>query len=614
MRLTLVPLQAGVTILLTLLALAPAQAERTAASRGVAFQLYDSGRYGDAIPALDAVLAKHPRDLEALIKRGNCYLRINQPERALPDFDRMIHYSPRLPGGHTGRGIALLMLGRNEDALDSFQRATQVWAGPADSGFDLIPGLFSVPNTAGSLSGKKSLLITQGHATAYSGLGQAHHRLAHDEQAIAAYNQAIEIYASDPNAFVGRADCWAALGDHDQALADYGEALRLNPNHSRAFSRRGRLYEALGQYARAEADYDRAIRFDPGFTDALRMRAALLSRLGRNDSAIQDVEAANRLRPEDPGLLKDRGGVLVRLGKYQEAVTALDRAIALDPNRAASYLNRGAAYNSLGQYERAIDDLNKALELDPKNPGAHTNIGLAYFMIGQYERAIEDLSEAVRLAPKNAIVHLNRGNVYARLGFREQASNDYEVAGTIDPRLIAYYGGAARLLDGMGRNTLAVRDDKKMALRTEPADLSAQLEQGNLLRERGDWKGALAQFDRVIGRARTAPMPMWHAAGPGSAPDSPERWPTPVLISSSRAGAIGSRCTWPCWATWVRARSTGKTTRSASLMKPSRPRPSRPGPCRSCASCGTRSPRTACSGRPAATRKRPRPIRTWPWS
>ena len=501
MRLTFVPLEVGLTVLLTLLATSPALADRTATARNQGFQLYEAGHYQEAIAALDRVLEKHPRDLEALIKRGNCYLRVDQPAQALPDFDRVIHYSPLLPGAYTDRGIALLMLGRNEDALDSFNHAVRTWntasfLDPAS----ILEGLMPIPNRTGGLSRKGSQQIVQGQATAYSGLGQAYYRLGQHEQAVIEYNHAIEIYALDPNAYIGRGDCRVALGDHEQALADFNEAIRLGPGYSRAYTSRGHLYEVMGQDSRAEADYDRAVELDPGHTYALRLRGALQSRRGLNDKAIADIDAATRLRPEDASAYKDRGGVLVRLGRFQQAIDALNRAIELDPDRASSYLNRGAAYNGLGQYERAIQDLNKAITLDSKNPGAHTNIGLAYYMIGQYERAIEDLSEAVRLAPDNAIVHLNRGNVYARLGFREQAVGDYQTVTRLDPRLIANYGGPAKLLEDMGRNNLAVRDEKKLALKADPAELDLHLEQGNALRTRGDWKGAIAEFDQVVER------------------------------------------------------------------------------------------------------------------
>ena len=499
MRLTFDSLEVGLTVLLTLLVASPAQAEWTSDARNQGFALYAAGRYQEAIPLLDRVLAKHPRDLEALIKRGNAHLRLDQPARALPDFDRVIHYSPLLPGGYTDRGIALLMLGRNEDALASFQQAVRTWnmssfLDPAS----IMEGLMPVPNLAGSLSRKKSQQIVQGHAAAYSGLGQAYHRLRQDEQAVIEYTHAIEIYAPIPmptSAAVTAGSPSATMSRRLPTIPRQSGSVR---DTRRAIQAAGKLFEAMGQDAKAEADYDRAIQLDPSSTYALRLRAALLSRHGQNDKAIEDADAATRLHPEDASGYKDRGGVLVRLGQYQRAIEALNRAVELDPNRATSYLNRGAAYNGLGHYERAIEDLNKAIALDPKNAGAHTNAGLAYYMIGQYERAMEDLSEAVRLAPENAIVHLNRGNVYARLGFLEQAVGEYETAARLDPRLVAYYGGAAKLLEDMGRNNLAIRDDKKLALQANPAELDLRVEQGNALLSKGDWKAAIAEFDRGI--------------------------------------------------------------------------------------------------------------------
>ena len=508
MRLTRVPLAASLTILLALSCIPLAAAESINDLRYQAFQLYKQGRFREAIPLLDRVIARHHRDIQALIKRGNCYCRLDQPARALPDFDQAIHYNPLHPGGYTDRGIALLMLGRNEDALASFTEALRVWTSPAstierflqitpnDGGLSLP--LFPVPNTARGLTRNSTLQIAQGHATAYCGLGQAYHRLGQDEQAIQEYTRGMGIYAEDPNAYMGRGDCYLSLGEPDKALADYNEAIRLGPTYSRAFARRGKLLETKGDWEKAQADYDRAIQLDPGFTYALRLRAGLLSRRGQNDKALKDAEAAGRQDPKDAGAFKDRGGILVRTGQYQRAIDELNKAIDLNPKLATAYLNRGAAYNSLGQYERAIKDLDKALELDPENAPAHTNIGLAYYMIGQYDRSVEDLSEAVRLAPKSAVVHFNRANVYARLGLKEQALADYETAGRLHPQLIAHYGGTSKLLEDMGRESLAMHDEKQLELRPDPKELDGRLEHGNLLRARGDWQGAILEYNRVI--------------------------------------------------------------------------------------------------------------------
>ena len=484
MRLTRMPREVSLLIVLFLSTGLPTPAGSTNGSRERGFQLYDAGRFPEAVSELDRVIERHPRDIEALTKRGNCHLRLDRPQRALPDFERVIALSPMNPSAQTDRGIALLMLGRNEEALKSFETAERYWAIPL--------------NAARGLNRNQTRSIESGKSTVHCGMGQAYHRLGRNDEAIDEYNKAIAILATDPNAYIGRGDARVALEQTDLAMADYNEAVRLGPGVSRAYSSRATLLADLGQDDGALADYDRAIQLDPGFAHAYRLRGTLLSRRGQNDRALADFDSAVRLRPDDPGGLKDRGGVLVRLGQYDRAIDDLNKAIALDPSRAGAYLNRGAAFNSLGQYERAIDDLNKAIALEPGNAGAFTNRGLAYYMIGQYERAIESLSEGVRLAPRNAIVHLNRGNVYAKLGFKEQAAGDYETAGRLDPGLIAHYGGPARLLEDMSKQNLAIRDEKKLTLRPDPAELDRLLERGNDLRSRGDWGGAVLEYSRVI--------------------------------------------------------------------------------------------------------------------
>jgi tetratricopeptide (TPR) repeat protein len=482
MRLTWAPSGVSLTVLLVVTAVSPTRADQITGPRQAGFHLYEAGRFQEAIGDLDKVLERHPRDLEALIRRGHCFLHTDRPEQALRDFDRVIKLSPLNPGGYTDRGIALLMLGRNDEALRSFARATRLWVIPL--------------NGARGLTARHTSAIEAGKATAHSGLAQAHHRMGRNDEAIEEYNRAIAIDPRDPNAFIGRGDAYAALDQQQRALADYDEAIRLGPGYSRAYSSRGILLAAMGQDERALSDYDRAIQVDPTFAHAYKLRGALLSRRGQNDRALVDYDQVIRLLPSDSGAYKDRGGVLVRLGQYQRAIQDLNKAIELDPNRATAYLNRGAAYNSLGQYERAIDDLSKAIKLDPKNAGAHTNCGLAYYMIGQYDLAIEDLSEAVRLAPDNEIVHFNRGNVYARLGFREQALQDYQAANQLNPRLIAAYGGPEKLEEEMARHELAIR--ARPALRADPKEVARYYERGNALRAQGDWTGAIADFNRVI--------------------------------------------------------------------------------------------------------------------
>ncbi|APW62166.1 tetratricopeptide repeat protein [Paludisphaera borealis] len=471
-------------ILLVLLTSAgsPAWADSTNRERQEGFALYDAGRYAEAVSRLDVVLERHPNDVEALVRRGNSYLRLDRPTKAMGDFDRLVHRDPLNPSGHSDRGIALTMLSRYDEAEAEFARSIRLWANPLNGSSRLTPRIHSQ--------------VQEAKSVAYAGLAQVHHRTGRDQEALAEYDQAIAIFGTDPNTYIGRGDVHRKLGDFAEALADLDEAVRLGPGYARAFASRGRLLEDMQQDGRALADYDQAIAVDPRYAFAYSLRGGLKSRLGRNEEALADFETVGRLLPGDAVAHKDLGGVLVRLGRYPQAVVELDKSIAIDPKQSKAYQNRGAAYNSLARYDEAVADLDRAIKLDPKNAGAHSNAGLAYFMIGQYDRAIEDLSEAVKLAPKNAVVHFNRGNVFAKLGLKDQALADYQAAGDLNPKLVAAYGGSQRLYEEMARNAMAIRD--QTPIRDASHDVDAYLERGRKRQAESDWTGAIAEYDRAV--------------------------------------------------------------------------------------------------------------------
>ena len=503
MRLPRVVLGIGLTIVLGVTIDGIALASGTNDQRLIGLQLYDSKQYQQAIPYFDQVLARHKRDLEILIKRGACYLVLNQPEQAIADFDQVNAYSAWASrvfgpaGGVLGgfaptstwvsapppdvtfaenwgnRGIALLMLGRDEEALQSFQTSVSLWS------------LF------------QNQRFTSSRSAAYQGLGQAHHRLGQDELAYQAYSTAISINANDPNGFAGRGDVLASLKLLDAAESDFNEAIRLEPGHSRAYCGRGIVRSDLGRDEAALTDFDRAIILDPKFVKAYSHRGGLHARRGQNELALADYDALIQVLPDNAGAYKDRGGVLVRMNRFDRAIADLSEAIRLAPKNAAAYQNRGAAYNGLGQYERAIDDLSKAIEIKHDNAGAYTNRGLAYFAIGQYDQAVADLSEAITIAPKNAIPYFNRAEVFARLGLRDRALQDYDATVQLDPRLTAAYAASARLREDKGQRDRAIHDFD-MALQLDPKEIDLLYDRGNTRRETGDWRGALADYDRAV--------------------------------------------------------------------------------------------------------------------
>jgi tetratricopeptide (TPR) repeat protein len=84
------------------------------------------GRFDDAIAAAEAVIMENPGEPWAYKEIGLSIMYLGDPERALQWFAKAERIGPRDPGRWTwldGRGHALILLGRDDEAIRVLNRA-----------------------------------------------------------------------------------------------------------------------------------------------------------------------------------------------------------------------------------------------------------------------------------------------------------------------------------------------------------------------------------------------------------------------------------------------------------------------------------------------------------
>jgi tetratricopeptide (TPR) repeat protein len=458
--------------------------QRASDLRAEAFRLHGLGLYRESLPYFDELLVRKSKDLEALNKRGTALLHLNQPERALVDFDRVIQINPRFGFDYassgapataeawTNRGIALVMLSHDDEAMLAFQRAIS------------LRGFFVNANPAGL-------------ASDYCGVGQVYHRQGNDVRALDAFARAIRMNPADPNSHVGQGLAYEALGMRDRAQTSFGEAIRLAPNNSRAYGFRAATLERMDRIDDALSDYGQAIRSDPSAAVVHRLRGALLCRQGRYRESLADFDAAIAIDPNDAGARKDRGGVYNMMAEYARALSDLDEAVRLDPKSAKAYQNRASTYNGLGRHELAVRDCERALELDSKCAGALCNRGVALIGLDRDEEAIESLDRALRLNPALVPALVSRAEAFSRLGLIEQAAADYDEVARLDPDIARKSPTLAHIHELLIRKDNSSPGDD-MALRHALTQAAVEFDRANDQRASGDWQGAIASYSRAI--------------------------------------------------------------------------------------------------------------------
>ena len=205
---------------------------------------YETGAYEKAVEDLHAVLGEADGFADAYNLLGVCHGLAGRPESALAAFDRAVELNDRYVEALLNRGITLSLLGRTEEARDSFVQA---------SGADEADG---APYPA----------------TIASRLANAHHEIG---------------------------DMYAEAGDLDRAIGEYRRAVRLRPRFVDIRNKLGRALIDAGRPQQAEEELREILRANPVYTSARANLGLALFRLGREDEAEREWRQC-RTQSDDP--------------------------------------------------------------------------------------------------------------------------------------------------------------------------------------------------------------------------------------------------------------------------------------------------------------------------
>jgi len=132
----------------------------------------------------------------------------------------------------------------------------------------------------------------------------------------------------------------SALGRYEEAIIAYQQAINVNPKFAYPYNGLGNVLYDLGRYEEAIEKYQQAIRIDPKFADPFNGLGNVLSALGRNKEAIKKYQQAIRIDPKYAEPYNGLGNVLSDLGRKEEAIKAFQTFIKLFSSGDEYWINR----------------------------------------------------------------------------------------------------------------------------------------------------------------------------------------------------------------------------------------------------------------------------------
>lgn len=260
----------------------------------------------------------------------------------------------------------LALLGRNQEAIDSYKRTVR---------------------------------IKPDYADAYFGMGLTYVNMGYIQDAVQSFQEAIHLNPDFADAHYNLALLYVQQGWSKEAEESLKQVIRIDPNYVEAYYNLGVGYVEQGKYASAVDSFKQAIRIKPDLSQAYFGLGIALMNQGFDQDASDAFKQIIRITPDNANAHFSLGQCYMKLSRYQDAVDSLKQAIRLDPQDADAYCQIGAAYDKLGRSDDAMDSYKQASRIDPTSASALYNLGAMYVQRQDRSSALETYKSLKALDP-----------------------------------------------------------------------------------------------------------------------------------------------------------------------------------------------------------------------
>jgi tetratricopeptide (TPR) repeat protein len=331
-------------------------------------------------------------------------------EAAIADLNEAIRLDPTNSSPLLNRFLALVYLGRNEEARQDAEAYLKLVKDGRDSlvslSKELIPIYQKAPNPK--------------TAEDYRKRGEALSAAGYKLQAICDFRKAVQIDEFNTGAFTAMARLFTSQRYYSAAIDTYLKCIEADDRFALAYEEIGEVYRHyLKQIDESFKWYDKAIAL--GSVDGYAERG--IAKSAKNDltGAISDLSRAIELNPKMTYAWSNRAECYVKMGKLTEATTDVETAITLSPNWWYSFAVRGLIKKAKKDFPGAIADLNESMK-QHRNERNLMYRGLTLLEMGNSVEAQADFDELLKLDPT---LKSELENQIAKLGTKQQVHVGY---------------------------------------------------------------------------------------------------------------------------------------------------------------------------------------------
>ena len=431
----------------------------------------------EAVALLESMLQQHPDNVETLILAGRVYQSINEPDKAIDAFSRVLEHD-------TGQEDVYLILGGLLMDREAYPEAKAVYER-------------LVANFPGSYAGYFFL----GRITALEG----------DYATAKAYFE--KTLALEPNLLESRfalGELYETKQKYTSAAKTYREILNTDPDNlqaSIALAYVDLLRGAKKKAAAAFADLGRKSIEDP---DVVRTLVRYYLDKQRYNASARIITGMLKGAPESSDLNYLAGVALDGDEKKTEAIVHLRKVKSDSRFFENATVHTALLYQEQGRLDQAIEFMEERIGQMPQNPEFRLYLGSFYEQQEDYARAEAALKEGLSIAPENPRLYFRLGVVYDKWQKKDASIDTMRAVLKYDPNNANALNYLGYTYADMGINLDEAEQLIRKALEQKPGDGYITDSLAWVYFKRGEYERALPLLEKAVGLVPDDPVVQEH--------------------------------------------------------------------------------------------------------
>lgn len=319
----------------------------------------------EALAALDAVLAKAPKEVQALEGKFKIFVFRKDFDAAAAVAEQIKTVAPESVKGYHFAGLVHQAKGNLEASIGEFQSALDRTPAAVEPLSQLIKSHVALQQKDQAVNKLKEVIAAQpNHFVAHNLLGELHLSDERFDAAIAEFKLALEQNRQWPIPYRNLATVYAATERGEEAVKIMEEGIEATNGQALLVTGLASYLEQTGQLESAIAQYEKVLKEQPDSSLAANNLAMLLVEYRTDEASWKRAQTlVQPLRNStQPAFLDTVGWVEYKLGAHAQAVLFLEKAVEGAPDAALMQYHLGMAYLASGNAVAARDHLAKALE------------------------------------------------------------------------------------------------------------------------------------------------------------------------------------------------------------------------------------------------------------